>query len=92
MNWTGYLKAQHLQRIGLDVACLRECFIQVRESSPGVFDLALLTEDMRKYVAEACATKTVETRSRSATPRKKTGLGKSKVAPLDQPDLLSEAD
>lgn len=91
-NWTGYLKVQHLSTIGLDVACLRDCFIQVREALPGVFDLALLTEDLRKYVAEASATKTAETTPRSASPRKKAARGKSKAAPLGQPDLLREYD
>ncbi len=91
VNWTGYLKVQQLQAIGLDVACLHDCFIQVRESSPGVFDLALLTEDLRRLVAEARTTMTNETTPRTAMPRRKNGRSKVKTAPVEQPDLLDVA-
>ncbi len=90
-NWTGYLKVQQLQEIGLDVACLHDCFIQVCESSPGVFDLALLTEDLRRFVAKACATKAGETTPRAAPPRRRDRRGRVKTALVEQPDLLDAA-
>jgi len=90
-NWTAYLKVQQLQAIGLDVACLHDCFIQVHESSPGVFDLALLTEGLRKFVAEARTTMTNEAKPRTVLPRRRDGRSKVKTPPVDQPDLLDAA-
>jgi hypothetical protein len=90
-NWTGYLKVQQLQAIGLDVACLQDCFIQVHESSPGVFDLALLTEGLRRFVAEARTTMTNGATPRTALPRRRDGRSKVKTPPVVQPDLLEAA-
>lgn len=90
-NWTGYLKVQQLQEIGLDVACLHDCFIQVRESSPGVFDLAFLTEDLRRFVAKACATKEGETLTRASPQRRRDRRGRAKTALVEQADLLDAA-
>ena len=90
-RWIGYLNVRQLEALGVDVACLRECFVQVRESAPGDFDLALLTEEMHKYLAKASATKSEERKPSSATPRRKAFRSKGKAAPLDQSDLLKDA-
>lgn len=90
-SWTGYLNVRQLEALGVDVACLRECFVQVHESAPGDFDLALLTEEMHKYLAKASATKADESKPRSATPRRKALRSKGKAAPVSQSDLLEDA-
>lgn len=90
-RWTGYLNVRQLEALGVDVACLRECFVQVHESAPGDFDLALLTEEMHKYLAKASATKADESKPRSATPRRKALRSKGKAAPVSQSDLLEHA-
>lgn len=90
-RWIGYLNVRQLEALGVDVACLRECFVQVHESAPGSFDLALLTEEMHKYLAKASATKAEESKPRSATPRRKALRSKGKAAPLNQSDLLEDA-
>lgn len=58
--------------------------------SAGVFDLALLTEDLRKFVAEAFTKEIKVIKPRSATSRQKAGRSKLKAALLDRPDLLQE--
>lgn len=90
-RWIGYLNVRQLEALGVDVACLRECFVQVHESALGNFDLALLTEEMHKYLAKASATKAEESKPRSATPRRKALRSKGKAAPLNQSDLLEDA-
>jgi hypothetical protein len=90
-RWIAYLNVRQLEALGVDVACLRECFVQVHESAPGDFDLALLTEEMHKHLAKASATKSVEPTLRSATPRRRALRSKGKAAPLNQSDLLEGA-
>lgn len=86
-RWSAHLRVRQLQEVGVDTLCLERSFIQVRESVPGQFEIALFTEDLAKVLIRASSTERQPAIRHLPKPRKNAGESKSKLAPVYQAEL-----